>query len=287
MKKFLKIAVTGASGNIGQLLCQHLCNCGHDVVRMQRTTSSQFNTVKYELGQELADSIFGDLDALVHCAYQPLVSSHDQDVNVVGTTKLWQKCQESNVKFVFLSSLAAHDKARSRYGRQKLAIESMLAGSKALVLKPGLVISSGGVFGAIVEIMKALPLVPLIGGGRQPMQTIHWQDLCKIITVGLQEDVSGQFVAAEMPATQVKDIYKTICLTLGLKRLFIPVPTSLMFWAAKCFEALSIPIGINTENLLGLRYAKAFDNGALISTFKIEISPHSESVKEFLTSSDH
>jgi nucleoside-diphosphate-sugar epimerase len=72
---------------------------------------------------------------------------------VDGSNTLFEAARRAGVeRIVFISTISAFDGCRSAYGKTKLAVEKSLAGTTAVVLRPGLVFGgshSGGVFGSI------------------------------------------------------------------------------------------------------------------------------------------
>jgi nucleoside-diphosphate-sugar epimerase len=77
--------------------------------------------------------------------------------------------------------------AVSEYGKTKLAIEKMLDPRKDLILKPGLVLGHGGLFGSILRMIRSLPILPLVDGGSQPLQAVDIEDLAKCVEVGIHQ----------------------------------------------------------------------------------------------------
>src|SRR6185295_8526879 len=115
-----------------------------------------------------------------------------QEVNVVGTRRLAELAAAAGVKrFVFVSSQSARADAPAAYGRTKHEAEVVLAeipGLEVVVVRPGLVCGPGsrGLFARIGRLVEALPVVPLLGGGRALVQPIHVDDLCAALLRALE-----------------------------------------------------------------------------------------------------
>jgi hypothetical protein len=81
---------------------------------------------------------------------------------------------------VLISSLAAFEGARSRYGQTKLERAVLELGG--VVLRSGLVfgVDAGGLFGAMVAAIRRHPFAPLIGGGSRRLFVTHDGHLCEL-----------------------------------------------------------------------------------------------------------
>jgi nucleoside-diphosphate-sugar epimerase len=114
-------------------------------------------------------------------------------VNVEGTRKLLEVCRTRKIRFVFLSTLSAHAGAESHYGRHKLQLEGIVLREGGLVLKLGLVLGQAGVFYTIRKLIERSKVIPLIGGGNQPIQTIAMDDLLLALEKCIREKVTGLY----------------------------------------------------------------------------------------------
>ncbi len=149
----MKILVTGATGFIGQHLCQHLTSEGHEVaavVRSEKATTAATRTILVKDLLDLRGADFQSIDTVIHLAgiahdYQADKSEYYR-INVEGTQHVMACCYESEVKrLIYLSSIKSIAE-RSRvplttniapapeddYGRSKLGAERLLVNSGAL-----------------------------------------------------------------------------------------------------------------------------------------------------------
>ena len=96
--------------------------------------------------------------------------------------------------FIFVSSVAAAPDAPNHYARSKHAAEQLLDPARDLVVRPGTILArgGGGIFGLMRDLMQKLHVVPLFGGGRQPLQTVHVDDVCEAIARAIERDLTGR-----------------------------------------------------------------------------------------------
>lgn len=261
------IIITGSSGFIGTHLVTHFSKLGFNVRAFQRKPCSYGNPLISCFNFDLADiknAGFQGADCLVHCAYQPAIgknrNSDINKVNVESAKKIISICRRYGIKIIFLSTLSAHPNAESNYGRQKLLMEGLFDPNKDLILKPGLVLGEGGgLFGRIASILQSKKIIPLVGGGKQLIQTIAIEDLSRIIELGIKKNISGNFMVARPEPIVMKDLYAQIAKSAGSKPLFIPIPTSLAYFILRFAEMIGIRLPITSENVLGLKKLDVFD----------------------------
>lgn len=261
------LLVTGANGFIGSAFAAHAAANGWRVVGAGRRRPAELPETMawraYDLTwPSLPPDLLDGIDAIVHAANaRHGVSRDDFAINVKGSTLLSDAARDRGVeRFAFLSSLAAHEDALSEYGKQKYAIQQLVEERGGLVIRPGLVLGSGGAFGAACEYLRGHRFVPLFAGGAQPLQTIYVGDLVEAIRLALEGGVRGTFTAAEAEPVRYRTFYETLCERLGTHVVFVPVPFFAAEMAIGAAAALRVPLPIDRDSLLGLRAMRA-DNG--------------------------
>jgi nucleoside-diphosphate-sugar epimerase len=207
----VRIAVTGASGFIGQHLVAYLRGRGDEVVPIRRPFDPQ----------ALVDRFLGT-DAVVHLAGLVAAASERDFVaaNVDGTRVVATAARDADVRFVQMSSLAAMGPApasmpRSEddppapitaYGRSKLAGERALldlAGLRWVVLRPGIVYGPRDRAMLPLFRMAARGFLPLVGRAGAAYTAVHVADLVRAIAAAIDATVIGEaiFVGHAAPAT--------------------------------------------------------------------------------------
>lgn len=262
------VAITGANGLVGSELTSYFLSKGWRVVALVRNPDKYdvpgVKSVRYDLADGFDESAFKDVDYLVHTAYLQKNRKHPDafDINVRAADQLLATSRKYKLKkAVFMSSMSAHKEAVSSYGLQKLAIEKLFNSSTDVNLRSGLIIGNGGIVKRMAAFMKSKHVVPLIGGGRQPLQIIGVSNLAKIIEKVLTTpDLHGIFTVATERVYTYKEFYQAITKRLNIKVLFVPVPFWLLLAIVRVISWLHLPLDVNEDNLWGLKKLRAVDN---------------------------
>jgi nucleoside-diphosphate-sugar epimerase len=262
-----RVAITGANGFLGTALVNHFAGRGWHVRALVRIPSKQqpqanVEYVAYDLSQPVADQTLKNVDYLIHAAYLRQMSKSDAafDVNVQGAQNLLTASRSNKLKKnVFISSMSAHNGAESVYGLQKLHIEGLFSGSKDINIRPGLIIGNGGLAKDLTQFMKKRHAVPVIGGGRQPLQVVSIDNLVLTIEKALTSSLLGTFTVAHPRVYTYKDFYRKLAQYLQVRVLFVPLPYAFMLCMFKIASALHLSLSVNEDNLIGLKNLIAVD----------------------------
>jgi nucleoside-diphosphate-sugar epimerase len=287
------IAVTGATGLVGRHLCDHFRRLGWRVRALVRNLSLYpFNTEGVEvfhcdLPGAVDERAFAGARAIVHCAYMTRFTSLDAAyrVNDLGTREVLELSRSAGVKsFVFLSSQSAHEAARSYYGRSKLTLEKLLDPGRDVIIRSGLVLGKGGsgLFHRMCDMIRKAKVIPVFGGGRQPIQTIHVEDLCRAVEAAVTKGLTGLFTVAEPKALEVRQLLEMIASRLGRRPLFMPLPIPPALAFLRVVEAFGVPFPVSSENLLGLQCLRAVDTTHDLAALGITARSAQESLAEVL-----
>ncbi len=281
------IIITGANGFIGEQLVNYFsakgCQVKALVRNIQKEVVKDVEFIQYDLEQDPDETIFDGADYLVHCAYLRFDQNKNADaINVSGTKKLAALCRKKNVRPIFLSSFSAHKDAESHYGKTKLECEKLFDVSKDVILKPGLVIGNKGLASELIKTIKKSSFIPLIGGGTQPVQTIHVDDLCLIIEQLFEKNSTGLFHVAEVEAITMKQFYQAIAKQLNKKISFIPFPLSLLYFICKVSELIGLKLLVSSESVLGLKNLIKFETKGDLKKLGVTIKKYSQSIEALL-----
>ena len=265
------VAITGANGFIGRALVNYFLQAGWHVKALVRHPEKlnkwngdnpieKFEAVAYQLEVDPHADLLRGVDVVVHAALiTPQQNIRAAAINLTALQNLLTQCEHFGTKMIYISSFSAHEGATSIYGKSKLSCEAAVELSKHVVVKPGLVIGDGGLFKNIKEQVKAHRLLPLIDGGKQPLQTIAIEDLCAIILKCAQEKLTGKFWLASTDVMSMKAFYQSIAAANKTKNILLPVPYLPVYWLLSVAEWLHIQLPITSENIKGLRQLKAFE----------------------------
>lgn len=281
------IAVTGAQGFIGGSIVDYFAAKGWQVRALVRrvpdTQHPGVTYVPYDLTQPLKSTTLKGVDYLVHAAYIKSSPSTPNalELNLKGTERLLASARTHRLqRVVFLSSLSAQPDALSAYGKQKYAIERLFDGPEDTVIRPGLVIGNGGLVREMTDFIRTKHIVPLIGGGNQPLQIIGIDELVTGIDTVLSTNLSGDFTLASAQTYPYREFYRLLAKRAGTWALYIPLP----FVAAQAILKLSqlahVPLAITEDNLLGLKQMKRLSTNASLKTVGITIRPLAQTIEQ-------
>lgn len=255
------VAVTGAGGFVGRHLCRHFLAQGCTVRGLvrdpDRASHLEPGVKRFEcdLPDRIDTTAFDGVEVLIHCAYMSRFVSltEARRVNEDGSARVLAASREAGVKrFVFVSSISAHPQARSYYGKSKLAVEGRLDPTRDLIIRPGLVLGpDGGLFQRLVASLRRSGVLPLFGGGRQPVQTVHIEDLCVAMERAVEQGLTGCYVVAEPRGLALRELLQLIAQKLGRRAIPVPLPAGPVLACLRITEALRIPLPISSENVLG------------------------------------
>jgi len=181
--KMKRIAVTGASGFIGQDLCAGLRSRGYEVVELTRSKPASRYVRQWQLGEQLPGDCVS-ADTIIHLASATLVGAAEGAIerDHEGTRLIVEQIRRlrhdgSRHRFIFMSSQSARPGALNAYGRSKWDIECMLDQADEIIVRPGLVYGDQpkSVF-AVFEKLTRLPVVPIVSS-KLGIQPIHVGEL--------------------------------------------------------------------------------------------------------------
>ena len=257
------VVVTGASGFLGGHLCRTLSARGWEVRALVRRPEAAslppaIRTGRLELPDAVDDQLLAGADALVHAAWATRETdpARAERANVEGTRRLVDAARRAGVgRVVFVSSVAAAADAPNQYGRTKHVAETLLDPARDLVVRPGTILArgGGGIFGLMRDLMQKVHVVPLFGGGRQPLQTVHVDDVCEAIALGIERRVTGAVNVAEPAPRAFRDVLRMAAERMGVRCVFVPLPFGPALLGVRSLERLGVPTPLRSESLLGLK----------------------------------
>ena len=261
------VVVTGASGFLGGHLCRALRARGWEVRALVHRPEAAALPPGVRVGvADLPDTIDESLlvgsDVVVHAAWATRETDPQraERQNVEGTRRLLEAARRAGVgRVVFVSSVAADAAAPNHYGRSKAAAERLLDPGRDLVVRPGTILArgGGGIFGLMRDLMRKAHVVPLFGGGRQPLQTVHVDDLCEAIARAIERGLTGALNVAEPAPLSFRDALRLAAARMNVRCVFVPLPFAPMLALVKTIERLGLPSPLRSESLLGMKGLRA------------------------------
>jgi nucleoside-diphosphate-sugar epimerase len=269
------IAITGCSGFIGNELAKYFLLKGKNVIGLNRSIikidEEKFIYVKYELKDAFNFSILKNVSTIIHCAYMQWSPSNKNadEININATLALSSFCEKNNKKLVFLSSFSAHEKATSHYGKHKFELENILK-QKHLVIKPGLVIGNKGMYFNLSKIITDKKFIPIIGNGKQPLQWLRINELCKGIENGIEKNLIGVFPFASEKSISFLNLNRLIASRVRKSPYFIFIPVTI---AEILLKIIGQKLPFTKENLDGLSQLIEFDTLESQQQLEVTVSP--------------
>ena len=179
----MRILLTGGSGFIGRHVLRALEAEKHEIVLTTRRSGVDFSKM-----QSADDwmALLDGVDVVINCVGIIVETSTQTfaDIHVHAPSALFHACVRAGVKRVIqISALGADEQAFTPYQLSKRAADEVLRHLPVewFVIRPSLVYGEGGASAALFERLANLPLIPLLGQGRQQIQPVHVDDLVETV----------------------------------------------------------------------------------------------------------
>ena len=240
----MRLALTGATGFVGQRLVERALARGHSLAALTRRPQAAKEGVDWVEGSletpgPLAQ-ICADADAVIHVA--GVINAPDkqgfEQGNVVGTEAILAAAKGASVpRFVHVSSLSAREPSLSLYGASKARSETKVrtAGIDAVIVRPPAVYGPGDRETLELFKMAKRGLVMLPPEGR--LSVIHADDLADLL-LDLAEG-KGPAGALYEPDDGKEDGYShkefatALGLAVGRKNVALSMPGAVLGAAAR------------------------------------------------------
>jgi nucleoside-diphosphate-sugar epimerase len=237
----MKVFITAIGSFLGSSLAAHLGARGLTVEGSTRR--------EMELGRPFDSTVFEAQDAVIHCAHDFTPGAFDR--NVIGTTAWMETAANLGVRQqIFLSSYSARADAASEYGRAKHELETRFLQRNYAVLRPGLIIGPGGLFARQRAALLRTPIVPMLGGGTQPVAAISLEDFLAAATVALEENRTGAFNLFHEPMPTYREFVSRV--RTAKRTLFVPIPASVALALTRSAETLHVPLPVKSGQIRAL-----------------------------------
>jgi NADH dehydrogenase len=278
------ILITGASGFLGRRLVQLAQEQGRAVRALVRRPPADPDLPADSICQgDITDAAtltaaVSGVDAVIHAAATTSETAPDealsQRTNVQGTRNLIKASRSAGVKrWVQISSLSANSRNNSVYGRTKFAADEEVrcSGLDWTILQPGTIFGPGarGLFAKIVRLTSGLPIVPVLGSGKQSMRPIHVDDAARAALACLEKPATfGQTYALGCrDAITFNDFLRGVARAQGKRKWLFHLPLFLCFPIARVLGLLLKNPPVTVDNLVGIKQMTAPDISAAQKDF--------------------
>lgn len=251
-----QVFITGISGFLGQHLARGFLAAGWTVAgsvghaaSLGRVPAEVTQALILPLGETPDPAAFDGVDAIVHGAHDMRAGRGSDTVR--GTVALAEAAASVSYQ-LYISSHSAATSAPSEYARTKRHLDGWFLEKGFGVVRPGLVIGSGGLFGRMAALVKRSPFVPLIDGGRALVPLIALDDLVAAV-IQLANERRGGAVNLFLPGrVTLAELLRTIAREGGRRRLYVPVPSAPLIGILEAARVAGIPSPISRDNVEGL-----------------------------------
>lgn len=252
----MRLLILGAAGFIGVNLTRMAVACGHEVIAICRSGKvNGYNGLTYSwaLGQPVPETALDGVECAIHLAHD-FNGEVGAKLTQISTLACIAQLRRVGVKRqLFFSSYSAGPHAISIYGRTKFAIEKELAGTPdVVVVRPGLVLGDGGLYGRIRKWACRSPIIPLPDGGNGRLPVIAVERLCQLtLELAGAKEVPPEANLFEPNLCSLRQLVTDAAAVAGKHPWILPVPSGLVLATLHLANMLHLPLPVNADNLHG------------------------------------
>ena len=219
-----------------------------------------------------ADAIVNTVSAYVEKSGVTFEAVHVQGAETVAR----EAVAAGVARLVLVSGIGADPDSSSPYIRARGRGEKVVQQTfpEATIVRPGALFGPGdALFGTLADLVRLLPVLPLIGGGRTRLQPVFVEDVAEAVANILTDPGTiGQ--TYELAGPGVYTLRELVTMTSHLmrkRRLLIPVPFAVTEIQARLFELLPNPP--LTTGQVDLLKADNLASGTLPGLQELKIQP--------------
>jgi uncharacterized protein YbjT (DUF2867 family) len=242
--------------------------------------------------QSLDEGITG-CDAVVHLVgiihERPAIGSTFERFHVLGTQNIVDGAAAAGARrLVHMSALGARPGARSRYHQTKWAAEEAVRSSPVpwTIFRPSIIYGRGDEFITMLRSMlERLPIVPVIGSGRQRLQPVPVEQVAQGFAraLTLEATVKHSYDVGGPDAVSMVDLVDAIAKAMGRRRpLKAHIPTRLVRPVTQALYRLP-GFPLTPDQLLMLEEDNICDPSAFFSTFGLTPVPLGSGLRAMLS----
>ena len=282
----MKIAITGATGFVGNAVLRRLLRRGHEVRALVRDPNQggrlrDLGAVECVAGslddQDAVRALVAGTDAVIHLVGIIVEKGPQtfQRVHVEGTERLVAAARAAGVpRFVHMSALGARpDAGATSYHRTKAAGEDAVrgAGLSHVILRPALIAGAGNVpLEMMVRLIRFAPAVPVVGDGRYLLQPVWIEDVAEAFAVAVERaDLAGTFEIAGPEQLSWDRMLDELETALSVRRLRVHVPLPIVRLGALAGQLAPDLAPITPDQLQMLLEGNVTSANAITSTFGV------------------
>ena len=292
------ILVTGGTGFVGGHLIRRLRQEGLPVRTLARHPD-RAQPLK-DLGVEV---VLGDIsekvslekaaegiERVIHLVgiIQEIPGVTFRGVHVEGTRNVIEAARKAGVRHFFhQSALGTRPGAKSEYHRTKWEAEEFVrqSGIPHTILRPSLIYGLGDGFTTrLSEMLKLVPVMPLIGSGKSRVQPVYIDDVvsCMVKAVTGDAFLNEIYEIGGPDQLTYEEVTKAIAEAMGIKRTAVHVPLFFMKPIARALETMLSNPPLTTDQLIMLQEDNVCSMRDIRDAFGIEPLAFREGLRKFI-----
>ena len=296
----MKVFVTGGTGFVGTEMVRQLLSAGHVVRCLVRPGSEGKLPIREGIEVRLGDatdpaSLQGTLegcDALIHLVgiirEFPSRGVTFERLHEQATGNLVAAAREQGVgRYLQMSANGTREDAPSPYHRSKWQAEEVVrnSGLAWTIFRPSIIFGPGDQFvSTLAEMIRKLPVVPVIGDGRYRMAPVAVRDVAAgfVGALGRPETVGQTYQCCGPEDYSYDEILNMVGAAVGKKQVFkLHNPLFIMKPVIRLFEAIP-RFPITTVQLTMLLEGNTCDPWPWAEAFAIRPQPFAEAIGRYL-----
>jgi uncharacterized protein YbjT (DUF2867 family) len=293
----MRVAVTGGTGFVGGAMVAELLADGHEVrvlARKERGGAAAGARPTFFAGDVATgsglDPLLAGADALVHLV-GIIRETGRQTFDAVhrgGTVNALAAASRNGVRRVLhMSALGTRAGAPSRYHASKWAAEEAVRASDRAwtIFRPSIVYGRDDAFvNMLAGLIRALPVIPVFGGGRNRMQPVAVGDVSRAFAFALEDGRSEgkTYELGGRDTLTYREMLELIARILGKRRLFLPVHMGPVKTLVGLLAPLGLPLPVTRDHLLMLEEDNIRRGGEPLDRLGLSLGSFEEGIRTYL-----
>lgn len=296
----MKVFVTGGTGFVGTELVRQLTGAGHVARLLIRPGSegrlAEREGVEIHLGDATDPSSLSRALAGCHAVIHlvgiirefPSRGITFEKLHTQATRNLVAAAQQQGVgRFVHMSANGTRAGAACPYHQTKWEAEQAVRGSTLewTIFRPSLIFGPGDAFvNMLADLIRRLPLVPVIGDGRYRMSPVSVADVAAgfVRALGKPESIGQTYACGGPGAYSYDEILDLVGAALGKEKVFkLHHPLALMKPVVSLLENFPL-FPLTRSQMSMLLEGNTCDPGPWVEAFDLKLTPFPEGIRSYL-----